>query len=349
MILLNAVLIKNFCTLKQRKGIVITMDKKQLNDAFDTFNPTYEQKQKMFDNINKQAYGKKSFDFKKIYIPTAVVAAAAFTFAIGTGMFDTNSPINTQTHIVQNTPSDTSSAPKNENISQSCEVINDTNEVQSKDNINSKQQPQTVGKTQSGANTNNQSNIEKVLENTKPVEEKPIVPNETTNFAMLNINAEPDALVNTEPDAPTGRAISEPVVTSAMNYDENAQYELTYEDFCQKIGYDITEKIAVPEDMQNTTEDKKYFNDGEIENWDITYMGSENRSINVNTSLDFDANSEYFENPQLEKTDINGNEAVVICSDKYMAYMKTQNVNYSVTGTGITEQELGELLYSLSE
>ncbi len=319
------------------------MDKQQLNNVFDAYNPTKEQKQKMFDNIKQKAYGKKTIDFKKIYIPMATVAAAAFIFAIGSGVLDQNAPAQLQTQIVQNTTTDIAATEGDEKSkTDNTAFEHSSTQVQSKPELDVTQMPKADQAAGSKANDEPQSNggsIQQVIENAQPVEDIEVVPNQATTYAALNIN--------TASQVPNSRMIDAPAQISAQDFHENSGYEITYEEFCQKAGIDITEIITVPSDMQNITQNQAYFNEGEIENWNITYIGDGARSININSSLDANASNSYFENEAFVKTDINGNEAVVFYDGSYTAYINSENVSYSITGVEITEQELSDILVSM--
>ncbi len=317
---------------------------KQIKSAFDTFNPTDEQKQKMFDNIKQKAYGKKTIDFKKIYIPMATVAAAAFIFAIGSGVFNQNAPAQLQTQIVQNTGTDTSATVGDEKSkTDNAAFEHSFTQVQSKPEPNVTQMPKSDQAAYSEANTKpqtNADNIQEIIQNAEPVEDIEVVPNQATTYAALNIN--------TASQVPNSRMIDVPAQIAVQDLHENSGYEMTYEEFCQKAGIDITEIITVPGDMQNITQNQAYFNEGDIESWNITYIGDGARSININSSLDANANNPYFENEIFVKTEINGNKAVVFYDGSYTAYINSKNASYSITGVEITEQELSELLVSMT-
>ena len=65
------------------------MNKQELNSAFESFNPTDEQKQRMLNNImaQKSVQNKKTpvQMWKKIYMPACSLAAAALIFAVISG------------------------------------------------------------------------------------------------------------------------------------------------------------------------------------------------------------------------------------------------------------------------
>ncbi len=232
------------------------MDKQQLKRAFDAFNPTDKQKQRMFENINKKVYGKRVINFKKIYIHLAGAAIAVFVFAASIAMFNSSAG-HMQTQIVKNTPSD------------------------------------------------------------------------VTSYALSKAS-EQDGMQN---------------LTRQLQHTHT--YQLTYEQFCKKAGVDITNLAKIPDDMQNITQSESSFVDGEVENWDITYIGKGERSISINLSLDANKNNEYFENKKFVKTHINGNEAVVFYDDSYTVYTKVKNLSCKVTGVKTTEKEISQLLVSI--
>ena len=74
------------------------MNNQELNKAFESFNPTDEQKKRMFDNImaQKSVSDKKTpvLMWKRIYMPACTVAAAALIFAVMSGVLAPNDVAN---------------------------------------------------------------------------------------------------------------------------------------------------------------------------------------------------------------------------------------------------------------
>ena len=192
----------------------------------------------------------------------------------------------------------------------------------------------------------------------KPVAEPEIIPGEVTALA-LNINTASTALKS--------RAIDAPVVATADTADGVAVYDgahpgggaasgggsvaagfdVTYEDFCSNVGSDIRNILRLPAGMTDITVPEKHTADGDIDEWDVSYVGADGCFVTVNICTNTQHNRQYFENESFEKTDVNGTDAVVIYDgNSYTAYMDKNNVSYTVT-SNISEQELADLLVSI--
>ena len=220
------------------------MNKNQFKNAFDTFNPTKEQKQKMFDNIKKTANQKTVLEFKKIYVPLSYGVAALFVVAAGFGIIKNNTDILNIVHY---------------------------------------------------SNSENQSEITLLLNNKPPM-------------AMVR-TVEPTALVS---DA---KAINESIHTLTK----------------------ISPKI--PEDMTLTSES---------DDMNMTYTGSGTRCVNITVEYKSEKNKKYIEDEYYKKTNIMGYDAVVFYDGIYNVYMDVEDISYEITGVEITENELKDILISLT-
>ena len=296
-----------------------------IKSSFDEFNPTDEQKLKMLNNIQSKAYATKVFDFKRIYIPMACATAAAFIFVVGGGIFNNQPQQNTDVpQIVKVTPDVPVEKPlSDDNTSTPAETkANYTPDVQPKESSTKSEQ---------------KSEFEQVFEsvdNNKPIE--------TTQTLQLVLNDTPD-----NAQSPMARNMVEP---ASFEQDETAiEYkDVTYNEFCDELGYDIATTVKVPDDMQNITQTENSMPVDDAVEWDVTFIGDGARCININASTDMTKYDEYI-NGDYKKTDVNGNEAVIFFDENYTAYMNTESAGYKITTIEITEQELSEVLVSIAK
>ena len=301
-----------------------------IKSSFDAFNPTDEQKMRMLKNIQNKAYANNVFDFKKIYIPLACAAAAAFVFFIGGGIFDTQTPNIIDTPQIVKVDPDTSkqtqTETKNEELKNNIQtaVVPEVNSNVAKPHTPVKAEP-----------NNKESSFEQVFESVD--NNKEATQQETTVQLVLN------SVPQSEP-YDMARSMPETAASDEQNLEQHKN--VTYNEFCDELGYDIITTVKLPENMQNITREETEIPTEDITEWDVTFIGDGARCISINASTDMSKNDEYI-NGDYKKTDVNGNEAVVFYDENYTAYMNTQNANYKVITIDISEQEFIDILTSL--
>ena len=342
------------------------MNKQELNNAFESFNPTEQQKQRMLDGIMSKK--NNVFSWRKVYIPACSVAAAALIFAVTSGLLAPGDVTDNGNFVAVNTPDVVQELQKDETVS----ATDAKTEVAVEEEISFKKPSFTAAETKKSENSDNDSVkadlVEPVQEKqptAKPVAEPEIIPGEVTAFA-LNINTASTALKSRAIDAPAVATVD--TVESMVAYDgsdEQGAYsgggggavsgggstaaggDVTYQEFCAKVGSDIRCALRLPEGMTDITVLEKYTADGNADEWDISYVGADGCFVTVNICTDTQHNRQYFENESFEKTDINGTDAVIIYDgNSYTAYMDVNNISYTVTAN-ISEQQLAELLVSM--
>lgn len=342
------------------------MNKQELNNAFESFNPTDEQKQRMFANImaQKSALAKKTpvKIWKKIYIPACSVAAAALMFAVISGSLVPKN-ITNDTYVVHNSDINGTDTTV---VSEYEDNIPDELYVPQKDTAEKVVSSEGVkavekNKPEMSGNTNNTAEGFTAEKDTV-VAEPEIIPGEVTAFAM-NINTASASLRSRSVDAV---AVSDGVISDDMAVpveqisaaaggggaaapaDEEI-ITVTYEEFCSGLGIDVKSALVLPDDMVDLTDTERTLYGVECaDEWDLVYQGNDNRILTVNISLDMEQNMQYFENDSFIKTDFNGTSGVVIYDGaSYTSYINKSGVAYTVN-TNITENELADLLLGIT-
>ena len=325
------------------------MNKQELNNAFESFNPTEEQKQRMLANImtQKSCMTQKvsGHIWKKIYIPACSLAAAALMFAVISGAL-VPKDITDNSYVVQNNENDTvvvsEYKEKDTSFAYSDTTTQTTAEDVEKVNEISKNHSKPAKKTS-----------DKVSATSKPE----IIPGEVATFAM-NINTlshTPKARAVQEEAAVAEEIYSEETHMPAYGGDSSAVSEAsavtyTYEDFCNHIGFDVKAKLSLGEDMMDITDIERTMHSAEVpEEWDLVYQGNDDRILTINIARDVGQNMQYFESGDLVKTDVNGTAAVVMSDGvSYTAYISCDNMAY-VIATNVSEDELATVLRGVAD
>ncbi len=128
---------------------------------------------------------------------------------------------------------------------------------------------------------------------------------------------------------------------------DNAQY-------AEYLGYDLMKKIVLPEDFAYSGDEKNVFTankdgsllyDGKI----YAYTGNDLRSVTAVTTKDTANVRGYINDTEYETSDICGVKTVIIQEEKgYECYMINNGISISVFTYGISEDELREILVSLT-
>ena len=128
---------------------------------------------------------------------------------------------------------------------------------------------------------------------------------------------------------------------------DNAQY-------AEYLGYDLMKKIVLPEDFAYSGDEKNVFTankdgsllyDGKI----YAYTGNDLRSVTAVTTKDTANVRGYINDTEYETSNICGVKTVIIQEEKgYECYMINNGISISVFTYGISEDELREILVSLT-
>lgn len=131
--------------------------------------------------------------------------------------------------------------------------------------------------------------------------------------------------------------------------------DLPYSEYCEYIGMDITKAAALPKDMSFTDYDTVSVQreNGEITS-DEAHFGAVNadgsKFVQVITSKLFADADNYLSDDGYEKSSFNETEAVVIGeADIYRAYFMKDDTSVSITAHSFSEDELKDLLTSLTK
>lgn len=124
--------------------------------------------------------------------------------------------------------------------------------------------------------------------------------------------------------------------------------------YAEYLGYDLMKKIVLPEDFTYSGDEKNVFTanedgslsyDGKI----YAYTGNDLRSVTAVTTKDTANVSGYIDGSEYETSDICGVKTVIIQEEKgYECYMINNGISISVFTYGISEDELREILVSLT-
>ena len=124
--------------------------------------------------------------------------------------------------------------------------------------------------------------------------------------------------------------------------------------YAEYLGYDLMKKIVLPEDFTYSGDEKNVFTanedgslsyDGKI----YAYTGNDLRSVTAVTTKDTANVSGYIDGTEYETSDICGVKTVIIQEEKgYECYMINNGISISVFTYGISEDELREILVSLT-
>ena len=194
---------------------------------------------------------------------------------------------------------------------------------------------------------------------------------ENTKTAALKINvlkAVKAAPVMSERTDDTGYSVSSSAVggggaasggASASKYaadiaEEYHSIEWDNKQYAEYLGYDLMKKIVLPEDFTYSGDEKSVFTanedgslsyDGKI----YAYTGNDLRSVTAVTTKDTANVSGYIDGTEYETSDICGVKTVIIQEEKgYECYMINNGISISVFTYGISEDELREILVSLT-
>lgn len=131
--------------------------------------------------------------------------------------------------------------------------------------------------------------------------------------------------------------------------------EWSMDDYFKYLGENVFETLSLPHDFS-------YVGDYEMtvsvdENGTPTqdsaifpYEGDGERYVTVITSKNTLTASSYIEDERYVKSDIYGNDAVVIGGDdEYKSYIISNDISHIVMSEGMTEEELGETLVSIGD
>lgn len=127
----------------------------------------------------------------------------------------------------------------------------------------------------------------------------------------------------------------------------------TMDDYFAYLGENVFDKISLPPDflyigdMEMTVsldENGIPAQDSRI----FPYEGENGRYVSVITSKDTLTSRSYLEDTRYVKSDIEGNDAVVIGGgEEYKSYMISNDVSHIITSDGVTEDELADMLVSI--
>lgn len=129
--------------------------------------------------------------------------------------------------------------------------------------------------------------------------------------------------------------------------------EWTMDDYFEYLGENVFDKILLPSDFSyvGDTEMTVSLDENGIPAQDsriFPYEGENGRYVSVITSKDTLTARSYLEDARYVKSDIEGNDAVVIGGDgEYKSYMISNNVSHIITSDGVTEDELADMLVSI--
>ncbi len=342
------------------------MNKQELYSAFESLNPTEEQKQRMLDNImaQKSRCTQKAATqiWKKVYIPACSMVAAALMLAVVSGVLAPGNVTN-DTYLTRMSEQGATNAAVVSQYKESDKAATYSDETDSIKKALSPQDekvPEYNKSTESiiAGNTSNKNEVK--TDGSGP--ELEIIPGEVATFA-LNINTASVPLRSRfadEEKAPAEGTGEDVMVANdkigavsagglGASGSSGGAATVTYGEFCHNIGFDIKTRLMLPHDMRDITDEQVTLlgSDSRTE-WDLVYQGNDNRILTINISRDIDQNMQYFENDSFIKTDFSGTHGVVIYDGLgYTSYINDNDIAY-VVNTNITEAELTSLLLSMT-
>lgn len=139
------------------------------------------------------------------------------------------------------------------------------------------------------------------------------------------------------------------------DYDAGGSYESvdwSMEDYFNYLGVNVFNKITLTEDFSyiGDYEMTVSLNEAGEPGFDsriFPYSGSGERYVTVITSKNTLTAQTYLSDERYVKSDIDGNPAVIIGGGNYKCYIIGNGISYIITATGISEEELGNLLISI--
>lgn len=129
--------------------------------------------------------------------------------------------------------------------------------------------------------------------------------------------------------------------------------EWTMDDYFEYLGENVMEKLSLPPDFTyiGDTEMTVSVDENGVPSQDsriFPYEGDNGRYVSVITSKDTLTSRSYLEDERYVKSDIEGNDAVVIGGgEEYKSYMISNDVSHIITSDGVTEDELADMLVSI--
>ncbi len=127
----------------------------------------------------------------------------------------------------------------------------------------------------------------------------------------------------------------------------------TLDDYFEYLGENVLEKVSLPPDFSyiGDTEMTVSVDENGVPAQDsriFPYEGENGRYVSVITSKDTLTSRSYLEDTRYLKSDIEGNDAVVIGGEEeYKSYMISNDVSHIITSDGVTEDELADMLVSI--
>lgn len=129
--------------------------------------------------------------------------------------------------------------------------------------------------------------------------------------------------------------------------------EWTMDDYFEYLGENVFDKISLPSDFSyvggmemtvSVDENGIPAQDSKI----FPYEGENGRYVSVITSKNTLTARSYLEDERYVKSDIEGNDAVVIGGgEEYKSYIISNDVSHIITSDGVTEDELADMLVSI--
>lgn len=130
--------------------------------------------------------------------------------------------------------------------------------------------------------------------------------------------------------------------------------EVTLSEYYEYIGKDVAAAAKLPDGFALNTQDAALLEVGDdgaykSDEWCFIFENEE-KSVEIITTKKTDSVSELIEDEAYQKSVVCEKPAVVFKEDDfYKAYMVSEEVGYTVGSTGLSEDEISELLVSLAE
>jgi hypothetical protein len=190
-----------------------------------------------------------------------------------------------------------------------------------------------------------------VTENTESAEDNGITGRSalTKTDAVIKMNEQAQSSSSASSAASGGASVTASVA------EEYHTEQWDNDKYFSYIGFDVVNKAALAEDMKYVGDNKMQFNvdsDGVPINDAMAFVfkGDNGRRVNIVTSRDTAYTERILSDSSIVKSDICGTEAAVFATDSgYSSYMISGGTSYITRTEGITEQELTDLLISLTE